>query len=120
MKERASSQRLFGSLRRLWPSRGQERSRAAYWPTLMRCRGKEEKALSTIEELKELSKKRYVSPVDIAIVYTGLGDRNSAFFWLEKAYKEHTMRIQELPEPLFDTLRSHPRFRDLMRRLALT
>jgi TolB-like protein/DNA-binding winged helix-turn-helix (wHTH) protein/Flp pilus assembly protein TadD len=81
--------------------------------------GEKKKALSTIEEFRELSKRKYVSPVDIAIVYAGLGDRNSAFLWLEKAYQEHTMRIQELPEPLFDTLRSDQRYRDLMRRLGL-
>jgi hypothetical protein len=66
-----------------------------------------------------LSKQRYVSPLDIAIVYTGLGDRNSAFQWLEKAYQERTMRIQELPSPIFDSLRSDPRHADLMRRIGL-
>jgi tetratricopeptide (TPR) repeat protein len=77
------------------------------------------RALGVLDELKELSKKRYVSPVDMAIVYTGLGDRKSAFLWLEKAYQEHTMRIQELPEPIFDSLRSDPRFGGLMRRVGL-
>jgi TolB-like protein/DNA-binding winged helix-turn-helix (wHTH) protein/Tfp pilus assembly protein PilF len=81
--------------------------------------GETGKAMSVLNELKELSRKRYVSPVDMAIVYTGLGDRNSAFLWLEKAYQEHAMRIQELPEPIFDSLRSDPRFGDLMRRLGL-
>jgi TolB-like protein/DNA-binding winged helix-turn-helix (wHTH) protein/Flp pilus assembly protein TadD len=82
--------------------------------------GEKKKALSSLEELKKLSKKKYVSPVDIAIVYTGLGDQNAAFLWLEKAYQEHIMRIQELPEPLFDSLRPDPRFWDLMRRLGLS
>jgi TolB-like protein/DNA-binding winged helix-turn-helix (wHTH) protein/Tfp pilus assembly protein PilF len=81
--------------------------------------GETGKALSILGELKKRSRKRYVSPVDLAIVYTGLGDRKSAFLWLEKAYQEHTMRIQELPEPIFDSLRSDPWFRDLMRRLGL-
>ena len=82
--------------------------------------GERTKALSVLDELKTLSKQRYVSPLDFAVVYTGLGDRDSAFQWLEKAYQERTMRIQELPEPLFDSLRSDPRFRDLMRRIGLT
>jgi tetratricopeptide (TPR) repeat protein len=81
--------------------------------------GERAKALSALDELKALSQQRYVSPLDIAVVYTGLGDRNSAFQWLEKAYQERTMRIQELPEPIFDSLRSDPRFRDLMRRIGL-
>ena len=66
-----------------------------------------------------MSKRKYVSPVDIAIVYTGLGDRNSAFQWLERAYRERAMRIQELPDATFDSLRADPRFRDLMRRIGL-
>jgi TolB-like protein/DNA-binding winged helix-turn-helix (wHTH) protein/Flp pilus assembly protein TadD len=81
--------------------------------------GKRAKALAILDELKALSGKRYVSPLDIAIVYTGLGDRNAAFEWLEKAYEERTMRIQELAEPHFDSLRSDPRFPDLMRRIGL-
>jgi TolB-like protein/DNA-binding winged helix-turn-helix (wHTH) protein/lipoprotein NlpI len=81
--------------------------------------GEKAKALSALDELKALSQQRYVSPLDIAVVYTGLGDRNSAFQWLEKAFQERTMRIQELPEPIFDSLRSDPRFGDLMRRIGL-
>ncbi len=81
--------------------------------------GERTKALSILHELKALSKQRYVSPLDIAVIYTGLGDRNSAFQWLEKAYQERTMRIQELPDPLFDSLRSDPRFADLMQGIGL-
>jgi len=81
--------------------------------------GKTSKALGVLDGLKELSKKRYVSPVDMAVVYTGLGDRNSAFQWLEKAYQERAMRIQELPDATFDSLRPDPRFGDLMRRIGL-
>jgi TolB-like protein/DNA-binding winged helix-turn-helix (wHTH) protein len=81
--------------------------------------GQTAKASAILDGLKDLSTKKYVSPVDMAVVYTGLGDRNSAFLWLEKAYGERTMRIQELPEPIFDPLRPDPRFLDLMRRLGL-
>jgi tetratricopeptide (TPR) repeat protein len=81
--------------------------------------GERAKALSALDELKAVSRQRYVSPLDFAVIYTGLGDRDSAFQWLEKAYQERTMRIQELPQPHFDSLRSEPRFRDLMRRIGL-
>jgi hypothetical protein len=77
------------------------------------------KASVVLGELKEMSKKKYVSPVDFAVVYTGLGNRNSAFQWLERAYKERAMRIQELPDATFDRLRADPRFRDPMRRIGL-
>jgi len=77
------------------------------------------KALSILDELDALSRRRYVSPLDIAVVYAGIGDRHSAFEWLEKACQERAMRIQELPDPIFDALRSDPRFADLMRRIGL-
>jgi hypothetical protein len=55
----------------------------------------------------------------MAVVYMGLGDRNSVFQWFEKAYQERAARIQEVSEPLFDSLRSDPRFPGLMRRVGL-
>ena len=81
--------------------------------------GQRGKALDILEQLKALSKQRYVSPIDMAVVYMGLGDRNSVFQWFEKAYQERAARIQEVSEPLFDSLRSDPRFPDLMRRVGL-
>jgi TolB-like protein/Tfp pilus assembly protein PilF len=77
------------------------------------------KALSTLDDLIMLSRQRYVSPLDIAVVYTGMGERDCAFEWLEKAYQGRTMRIQELPDPIFDSLRADDRFADLMRRIGL-
>ena len=76
-------------------------------------------AIKTLDELKSVSKQRYVSPMDIATIYAGLGDRDAAFEWLEHGYRERTMRIQELPDPTFDSLRTDPRYRDLMGRLGL-
>jgi tetratricopeptide (TPR) repeat protein len=81
--------------------------------------GQRGKALDILEQLKALSKQRYVSPIDMAVVYMGLGDRNSVFQWFEKAYQERAARIQEVSEPLFDSLRSDPRFPGLMRRVGL-
>ena len=51
-----------------------------------------------------MARQRHVSPLDIAVVYMGIGDRDSAFEWLKKACQERAMRIQELPDPLFDDL----------------
>jgi TolB-like protein/DNA-binding winged helix-turn-helix (wHTH) protein/Tfp pilus assembly protein PilF len=81
--------------------------------------GDRQKALRILEDLEVLARTKYVSPLDVAIVYTGLGDRNSAFQWLEKAYQQRVMRIQELPDPIFDSLRSDARFGDLIRRIGL-
>ncbi len=77
------------------------------------------KAIEILENLKARSLKGYVSPVDLAVIYTGLRDRDSAFTWLNKAYEQRTMRIQQLSEPIFDSLRVDPRFQALARRLNL-
>jgi serine/threonine-protein kinase len=80
--------------------------------------GKRDEAQKVLDELKELSKRRYVSPFDIALVYTGLANENQAFKWLEEAYKEHAGWLVLLKvEPRLDSLRHDPRFQDLLRRM---
>jgi tetratricopeptide (TPR) repeat protein len=81
--------------------------------------GERTKAQNILEELKTLFWRQYVSPFDIAVVYTGLGDRTSAFQWLEEAYQQRVFRIVELTLPMFDSLRSDTRWQDLVRRIGL-
>jgi len=80
--------------------------------------GERRKALGTLEELKALSKEGYVSPVDFAIVYSGLSNADSTFEWLEIAYRTRATRLQELPSMYFDNVRSDPRCSDLMKRMG--
>lgn len=47
-------------------------------------RGKREEALKIVDELKQISKSRYVAAYSFAIVYASLGDKDQAFQWLEK------------------------------------
>jgi tetratricopeptide (TPR) repeat protein len=62
-----------------------------------------------------------VSPVDLAIIYIALGEREQAFALLETAYAAHDQQlIWLLGETGFDPLRSDPRFADLVRRVGLT
>jgi TolB-like protein len=81
--------------------------------------GERKKALGTLEELKALSKEGYVSPVDFAIVYSGLSNRDSTFEWLEIAYRARATRLLELPSMYFDNVRSDPRYSDLMKRMGI-
>jgi TolB-like protein/Tfp pilus assembly protein PilF len=81
--------------------------------------GERMKAESILEELKTLSQQQYVSPFDIAVVYAGLGDLTSTFQRLEDAYQQRVFRIIELTFPMFDNLRSDPRWQDLVRRIGL-
>ncbi len=82
--------------------------------------GKREETRRLIRQLTELSKKRYVSPYDFALAYTGLDDRSRALAWLEKAYEERAgLLVYINVDPVFDGLRSDPRFADLLRRIGL-
>ena len=82
--------------------------------------GRKHEAESVLSELKELANQRYVSPYDIALIYVGLGDRDQAFSWLEKAYAEHARRLWALKvNPAWDRLRPDPRFTNLLHRIGL-
>ena len=82
--------------------------------------GKKGKAQEILEELKELSKQRYVSPYWIAILYAGLGDNKNALEWLERAYSERSGGMVWLvAEPQWDNLRPDPHFQDMLRRVNL-
>jgi tetratricopeptide (TPR) repeat protein len=80
--------------------------------------GKRTEALKILNEMKEMSKQKYVSPYDLAIVYVGLGEKDRAMEQLNHAYEEQSGWIIYLKvEPFFDPLRSDPRFQDLLRRV---
>ena len=82
--------------------------------------GERNQALRMLEQLEAASKERYTPAFCFAVVYAGLGEKDQAFTWLEKAYEERTSRLGYLKvEPLWDPLRSDPRFADLVRRIGL-
>jgi hypothetical protein len=71
-------------------------------------------------ELRKLNSKRYISALYFAAIYEGLGEKSHALDWLEKAYQERNDRLVYLAvDPLADSLRSEPRFRNLMIRIGL-
>ncbi|MFN7935518.1 MAG: winged helix-turn-helix domain-containing protein [Bryobacteraceae bacterium] len=71
------------------------------------------------DELVSTSKKKYVSPYLIAMIYVGLGDRVRAFEWLGKSLMERSARMSELLDPPFDGLRTDRRFERLTRGVGL-
>lgn len=82
--------------------------------------GKRGEAQAILKELEELQTRRHVSSLEIALIYIGLEDRDHAFTWLEKAYRERAWMLGFLKvEPIFDSLRSEQRFTELMRRVSL-
>jgi len=82
--------------------------------------GKLDRARAALKELKELAKRKYVQPYSIAVVYAGLGEKDQALAWLERAYDDRSSYVVYLKvEPIFDSLHSEPRFVDLIRRVGL-
>lgn len=83
--------------------------------------GKRVEARKILKQLAQLSKRRYVSPYSIAMVYVGLGEKDLAFDWLEKALADRSgelvtsLRVDER----MDTIRSDSRYAELLRRMGL-
>jgi hypothetical protein len=74
-------------------------------------------ARKILQNLMEQSKQK-LGTYKVALVYAGLGDRDRAFEWLEKACKAHDKGMIGLKvDPPLDPLRSDPRFQDLLRRM---
>ena len=82
--------------------------------------GDRQQAEQVLAQLSEASKQRYVPAYFFAKVYLGLGDRDRAFEWLERACQERYGYVIYLKvDPMFDELRDDPRFSDLLRRIGL-
>jgi len=82
--------------------------------------GKRDEAQKILDDLQELSKQHYVKPNNIALIYVGLGDKAQAFAWLERTYEEYPLSLDLIKvDPQLDSLRSDPRFTDLLRRMKL-
>ena len=78
--------------------------------------GNKMEAEKILNQLKELSKERYVSAYSFALVYLGLGNKEEALHWLEKSYQDRTGNdlVYFRVEPLLDPLRGEPRFEELV------
>ena len=82
--------------------------------------GQRAEAHEILDQLTALAEKAYVSPFNMAIIQAGLGDKDEAFAWLEKAYAERSrsMAWLNVTKELED-LRSDPRFDSLIHRIGL-
>jgi DNA-binding winged helix-turn-helix (wHTH) protein/TolB-like protein/Tfp pilus assembly protein PilF len=81
---------------------------------------KPEKARQIIAELQQMSKQQYISPYDIAVVYTALGEKDEAFKLLEKAREDGTEWMGWVGvDYRLEALHSDPRFDDFLRRVGL-
>jgi len=83
--------------------------------------GRKAEAQKVLDRLNELSKHKYVAAWTYAAVYVALGQQDKAYQWLEKAYEERSISLAPSikGDPMWDPLRSDPRFADLLRRMNL-
>jgi TolB-like protein/Tfp pilus assembly protein PilF len=73
-----------------------------------------------LEELNELRQKNYIPGTVIAMIYFGLGEIDKAFDWFEKGVEErHFLISYAYSLPFFDPIRSHPRYKALLRKMNL-
>jgi tetratricopeptide (TPR) repeat protein len=80
--------------------------------------GRTTEAEQVLDQLTQLSEESYVSAYNIALIHAGLGQNDRAFEWLEKADEERSEYFPWLNvDPRLDSLRSDPRFLDLLRRI---
>ena len=79
-------------------------------------RGQALEVLNRFKPEAELRRSTYY----VALMYAALGDKDSAFIWLEKSlqFREGTLALLKV-EPMLKTLRSDARFQDLLRRMNL-
>ncbi|MCM3871377.1 MAG: tetratricopeptide repeat protein [Pyrinomonadaceae bacterium] len=83
--------------------------------------GRKREAEQVLRELAARGERSYLAPYNMAVVYQGLGDKDGALRWLERAYDERDPHMVFLGvEPAWDSLRAEPRFADLMKRLRLS
>jgi eukaryotic-like serine/threonine-protein kinase len=82
--------------------------------------GHMDEARAVLRQMEEWSRERYVSPYHLAYVYTGLGDRDNAVACLQQASEKRAGAVYGIKGSfLFTTLRSHPGFQALLRRMNL-
>src|SRR5438132_1430733 len=78
-------------------------------------------AIFRLQSLKQQRSQGYVPASSIAAAYLRLGEKDNAVTWLEKAYEERDPELAwARVEPVWDGLRSEPRFVDLMRRMGFS
>jgi tetratricopeptide (TPR) repeat protein len=82
--------------------------------------GRLAEARAIIPKLQEHIRRDSLGTYEIALVYAGMGEKDQAFEWLEKAYAVRDMGLSFLKvDPGLDPLRSDPRFQAMLRRVGL-
>ncbi len=102
------------------PSRGWMQNVETLFGIAYMRTSKKKEAQQILDSMIERTKQEYVSPYHIALLCFTLGEDDLGFEWLDKAYKERDHWLLYLnAEPMFDTVRSDPRFTKLLKKIGL-
>jgi DNA-binding winged helix-turn-helix (wHTH) protein/TolB-like protein len=92
---------------------------AAALAHVLAAAGKKGEARAALARLQERAARGEAAPGDVALVYAGLGERERALDWYERAADARSLRpAWLLLDPRLDALRDSPRFAALLRRLG--
>ena len=80
--------------------------------------GRKEEAIKIVGDLESRQSQDSSTGASIALIYVGLGDNDRAIIWLNRAYQAR-FNPSILMRPVFDPLRSDPRFQELLHRIGL-
>ena len=81
--------------------------------------GERTEALRILHQLQNLTRERYVAPIDIGRVFDGLGEKEAALMYLENAADDRSVTLLlNKPRPFFATINSEPRFRRVLDRIG--
>jgi hypothetical protein len=82
--------------------------------------GQKEKAQKMLDRLEKMSKNKYVSPINKALIFLALDEKDQMFEHLERAYEAKVMWLASIKtNPLFDSVRSDLRFKELLKKMNL-
>jgi tetratricopeptide (TPR) repeat protein len=91
-----------------------------YYALVLAKSGQREEATKLLNQLKQESAQKYVTPYAIALAYIGLNEKEEAFVWLQKEVEERGYWAGVYAvDPVLDDLRSDPRFKVMLKRLNL-
>lgn len=94
------------------------------YPSLARAHalaGRKDEARRVLAELEAKSPARFVEPLDVALAYEALGERDTAFAWLDRAFRERSHWLVAMGvDPRFDSLRGDARFVELMKKVGVS
>jgi len=117
--QKAMFEEAAASLNNMLPTWSGSTRRLSLLGHIYALSGQRSKALAILEKIMEAAAEGDDIAFDIALIHVGLSDKEKALDWLDRAYDDRNAMLALINvEPIFDPLRTEPRFKDLSMRLG--